>query len=301
MPNIQNLHRLSYKNHGVFTNKQLLQIGFIRSQTRSLLSSGILIPVQKGIYTLAGSPNTWHQQAILGLLSCGPKAKLSHSSVLQLFDLLPKNRCIHVLSPTNSFKNENIHCHRSIKLDLSDRNNVSFGIKHVSIERALIDTAINISDRKLSYLFDQALTKKLFTITTLNRHLTYLESSPGCEKTRLKSLVDSYSTKLVGVESSFEKRVEDILRKVSRFKLIRQFEVTSPSQKYRLDFAIPELKIAIEADGFVFHKDRATFDYDKKRDSELSILGWNVLHITAKMKDSEIRDLFSRLQLALAS
>ena len=98
------------------------------------------------------------------------------------------------------------------------------------------------------------------------------------------------------MESQLEKRIEDILRRVSKYDLVRQYEVRTSTNLYRLDFAIPERKIAVEVDGFAFHKDRATFDHDRKRNSELAILGWTVLHFTSSMKDSDIRNMFKRVQ-----
>ena len=64
----------------------------------------------------------------------------------------------------------------------------------------------------------------------------------------------------------------------------------------RLDFAIVELKIAIEADGYDHHGTRAGFDKDKFRYALLQSNGWLVLSITTTMSKSTVRKLFLAMQ-----
>lgn len=47
-----------------------------------------------------------------------------------------------------------------------------------------------------------------------------------------------------------------------------------------IDFASPELKIAIEVDGRAFHSDRRSFEQDRARQNKLVIRGWVVLRFT---------------------
>lgn len=299
MYNIEHLAKLSTMTHGVFTREILRKNNFTESQIKSLITKGILRKEEFGVYTLLGSNPTWHQKANVAIFSCGDKARLSHLSVLQLFNLVEvndRNRTIHVLNPRKDFRNSNAYFHRSLHIDEYDLNNQSFGIKHVSLERALIDSTSALTDRQLSYIFDSMLTKKLVNIDLLNYLLKELKRAPGRCPQKLVKLISSTTTNFgsTSVESILEKRVEDVLNKVTHNKIVRQFEVQTESHLYRLDFAIPELKIAIEVEGFGFHKDRATFDYDQIRNTELAILGWTVLHITATMKDYEIKNLLRR-------
>src|SRR5439155_15646509 len=50
----------------------------------------------------------------------------------------------------------------------------------------------------------------------------------------------------------------------------------------RLDFAYPDQRVAIEADGFRYHDDRQGFDAERARGNEIQALGWHVLRITSK-------------------
>lgn len=49
---------------------------------------------------------------------------------------------------------------------------------------------------------------------------------------------------------------------------------------YRLDFAWPKQRVAIEVDGHDYHKTKEQRSYDAKRDRELMKLGWTTLRFT---------------------
>ena len=48
----------------------------------------------------------------------------------------------------------------------------------------------------------------------------------------------------------------------------------------RVDFAYPELKIAIELDGYKYHHGKARWQRDLARRSALARLGWRVMHFS---------------------
>jgi very-short-patch-repair endonuclease len=93
-----------------------------------------------------------------------------------------------------------------------------------------------------------------------------------------------------------ERQLLDQLQKYRQNGLIRypitpQFEVKFGSVVYPIDFALPHLKIALEADGEAFHSSPKQLTHDKERDMKLSSLGWTVLRFT----DSEIEDQVERV------
>lgn len=48
----------------------------------------------------------------------------------------------------------------------------------------------------------------------------------------------------------------------------------------RLDYALPQYRLAIELDGFEYHRTKDSFIKDRKRDRELSMNLWAVLHFS---------------------
>ena len=66
--------------------------------------------------------------------------------------------------------------------------------------------------------------------------------------------------------------------------LVPQFRVQANDEEYVLDFAFPQLKVAIEADGEIFHSAPKQVAKDEERDAALAQQGWT----TVRFWDTEI-------------
>jgi len=69
-----------------------------------------------------------------------------------------------------------------------------------------------------------------------------------------------------------------------RYPVVPQYRMQIGGQEYPIDFAIPSLKIAIEADGEIFHSAPKQLQSDRRRDRLLNQAGWTVI----RFKDNEI-------------
>lgn len=67
----------------------------------------------------------------------------------------------------------------------------------------------------------------------------------------------------------------------------QQHRVTLGSRRCRIDLAYPDLKLAIEIDGWTFHRTRTAFDEDRARANDLVVAGWNVLRFTSRMTNEQ--------------
>jgi very-short-patch-repair endonuclease len=62
---------------------------------------------------------------------------------------------------------------------------------------------------------------------------------------------------------------------------VPQFREVLPGGDERfLDFAYPEVKLAIEADSYLWHASREAWERDRERNNELVALGWSFLPLT---------------------
>ena len=75
------------------------------------------------------------------------------------------------------------------------------------------------------------------------------------------------------------------------YVVIPQFALKYGGREYPVDFGIPALKIALEADGEMFHSSEKQVVSDNERDAKLAQLGWTIL----RFKDSEIEDSIERV------
>jgi hypothetical protein len=70
--------------HSAFSRDQAGAAGYNRSATRSQVRQGRWQQVARNVFTLVGSPATWHQRLWCALLEAGPLAVLSHRTAAQL-------------------------------------------------------------------------------------------------------------------------------------------------------------------------------------------------------------------------
>lgn len=90
--------------------------------------------------------------------------------------------------------------------------------------------------------------------------------------------------------------------------IIRDFGLPSPVPQWRvvdgdvvayLDFAYPEVGLAIEADSEAYHLDLHQFRYDPSRQNRLSLLGWRFLRFTHAHVTRERGDVARQIASAL--
>ncbi|MCI0583809.1 MAG: endonuclease domain-containing protein [Chloroflexi bacterium] len=65
-----------------------------------------------------------------------------------------------------------------------------------------------------------------------------------------------------------------------------------------VDFAYPDLKLAIEADGYRWHTGRIRWEHDLARRNRLTALGWRVLHVTWSDIEQRSEELMARIAAA---
>src|SRR5215213_9847744 len=102
-------------------------------------------------------------------------------------------------------------------------------------------------------------------------------------------------------ESRLETKVWLLLRDAPVPTPRRQSWVSTPGGRYRLDFAWPELKLALECDGWAHHGTRVAFGKDRERLSELAAMGWRVLVVTWPMATRQPQRVLRWVELALAA
>jgi very-short-patch-repair endonuclease len=79
-----------------------------------------------------------------------------------------------------------------------------------------------------------------------------------------------------GARSEAERLLVSLLRR----NRITGWKADYPVSGYQVDIAFPELKVAIETDGWAFHSDPEAFVKDRKRQNAIALLGWQILRFT---------------------
>lgn len=68
---------------------------------------------------------------------------------------------------------------------------------------------------------------------------------------------------------------------------------------WRVDFAWPDHKVAVEYDGFDWHSDRDAFSRDRHKRAALQEMGWSVLSIVSEDVRYRSRDMLRRIEVEL--
>ena len=82
-----------------------------------------------------------------------------------------------------------------------------------------------------------------------------------------------------------ESELEDLLYKLVESAVglppaVRQYWVWDGTQWRRFDLAWPEVRLAVEVDGWETHGSREAFQDDRERDALMVAIGWRVLRFT---------------------
>lgn len=162
------------------------------------------------------------------------------------------------------------------------------GIPVTSYARTLVDCTGRMSLGQIARALDAGLVKHEVTLWSVKRSLSVLGQAPGRHPSKLWTLLSERGVETELGESNPEKRVFRVLDASDLPAPTQQHWVRFGSDKFRLDLAYPEVKLAIEYDGWESHMTRSSFDADRRRDRILQVNGWVVLRLTSTTSDAEI-------------
>jgi very-short-patch-repair endonuclease len=80
-----------------------------------------------------------------------------------------------------------------------------------------------------------------------------------------------------GAEAESERRAQHILRRAGVTGWVGNYRLRVRGHSFRIDIAFPQLKVAIEIDGWAFHRSKDRRDSDIRKHNVLAGAGWTVL------------------------
>lgn len=143
-----------------------------------------------------------------------------------------------------------------------------------TVTRTLLDLGALASVKQVERALDSAFRQRLTTIDRLDRCLQENAGRGRRGAGILRHLLAQRDPAAALLESPLEKRLLQILRQhglpipASQYRIYRDDRLVA-----RVDFAYPELKLAIEADGYLFHSEKSDWERDRERDAELAEIG----------------------------
>ena len=267
-------------NGGIITTREAQALGMDRSVLARMVSEGVFTRLQRGVLALPGIDPA-HAPDLAAACRC-LEAVVSHHSAGQLhhFEGMtmgpPTVTVPHRL--TNRFLG--VYVHQST--DISDADVLSIeGLPVTSPERTIIDLAAGMSDGRLDFVLDRALSSGIVDLTKLSEVFSGLgrRGKPGT--TRVRRLIEQREGKYTPADSVLESRLVHLIH-VSGLPL--------PDSQFRppwlvptngrVDFAYTERHLIIEADSRKWHLLMKSFEIDRHRDNQAQLAGWRILRFT---------------------
>jgi very-short-patch-repair endonuclease len=226
------------------------------------------------------------------VLSCGPRAALSHHSAAALWGIAPPpDDVIEVSVPVTSRpRRPGVRIFRRPALT-EDELTVQDGIPVTGIVRTLMDVALGLDRPDLERAINEADKLDLIDFESLTRALDAYRGCPGVG--RLRAILGPRDFRLT--DSELERRFLRLVHGIGlRLPLTGQW-----LNGFKADFFWPELKLVVETDGLRYHRTPAQQARDRARDQAFTAAGLTPLRFTHAQIQFE-RDRVGKVLLTVA-
>lgn len=271
---------LAASRHGVISRCQAVAIGLHVPDLLSLVKARLLSLAAPNVYVVASYPPSWRQRLAVATACCNEAGTAGFESAASLhrMDGAVEGPVVVLLAAPRRIHLDGVVVHVGPIGDVD----VTFvdGIRCTTVERTLCDLASVGSEFEVQLAFEWYWRR--------HRDLRALEETverlhrPGQSGTKvLQRLIGEARLGGVPTESALEVRLECVLRGLPG--LVRQYEVVDVAGAFvgRVDFALPELRIAIEAHSAEFHSSEVAHRSDTRRHERLVDAGWRVRYVTS--------------------
>lgn len=286
----QRLRAIARRQQGVFLLRQAVDVGFTRPVVRRRVERHTWEEVVPRVYRASvARPVDWRQTLMGAVLVT--RGIASGSSAGALYGLLPEPPRIEVTAARASRLALPAEVHTSAALDAIDVTTVD-GIPATTPARTIIDLGGRLPRPVFEDVLDTAIVQRLVSVDRLGARASDLWAPRRRGCAIVLELLSRRDTNLARAANLWEAKV---------LRVVRDLGLPSPRVNYRvhvggrrryLDLAWPEVKVAVEFDGFVPHSTRRVFDDDRVRQNDLVAACWTVFRVTKTMLETDALGTF---------
>jgi very-short-patch-repair endonuclease len=240
--------------------------------------------VHERVYRIVGTPLTWRGQLLAACWAGGTRAAASHRSAAELWQLPGReDKSTEITCPRwRRARHDGLLVHESLVLDHIDTT-VRERIPVTTVPRTLFDLAGVVGPTTVDIAVATALRRELTTLLELEEVFDRLASRGRAGTTQFRAVLDLHRATPAQTESEAEHL---ILRLIANHGLpapTPQYEIRRGDGSFvaRVDFAYPELRIAIEYDSYAHHLGTEAHDRDGARRNAIVKVGWYPITATA--------------------
>lgn len=287
---------IAARQHGVLSRRQLRQAGLSRGAIEHRLRKTVLLPLHRGVYR-TGPTTPKYQAEAAALLACGDEAVLTHrtaAGILRIMPEPPPEQPVDVSVPrTVRGPRSGVRIHRVGRLP-AEEVEVRYGLAVANGPRTILDLAACLGPYELERALARAERQDLVTIDQVRATADRYPRRPG--RGRLRALLDDIA------EPALTRSPPELLL----LKKLRKAGVPRPRTNARIagmevDLLFPDYGLAVEIDGYRFHRQRPAFEDDRSRGTALAAQGITLLRFTWRQLTREPDKALARLCMALGA
>jgi hypothetical protein len=277
------LSDLAARQYSNFTSKQAATCGYHLSTLHDHVKRGTVIVMHPGVYALAGSPRSWERSLMAAILAAGPGAAASHRSggrVWEITDLMDDT--VEITVPRSSCPRlQGVIVHRSRDL-VPDHTTVWRRLPVTKPARVIVDLGAVLPPEEVEDALDRALTRHLITIAGVEWMLDEVSRQGRHGAGVAARILDERALGRAPADGQLEPRMARLLRKANLPPAVYHHVVRDEQGRFlaEVDFAYPEVRLAIEVDGFEVHGTPRAMGRDFVRQNGLVPQRWTVLRFT---------------------
>ncbi len=270
---------LARAQHGLITTAQAVT-ALGPSRKDRWVRERRIISVQPSVFRLAGAPETWHQS--LQAVRLAVDGIVSHRSAAELWGLIQPAGYVEVSVPGTVDRRVRppaiVHRIKDLRPGLAVERE---GLMVTDPVRTVIDLGLVMPWWLVRRAIAKGISTKALTVSEV-RTLRDALGRPGRNGTGVvRAILDGKLLMLGPEESDLEKRFTQLAQRAGLRPFVLQHEVWGSGRFIgRVDAAYPDLKLAIEVDGFEHHSTPEAFQHDRTRQNALVAIGWTVLRFT---------------------
>ncbi len=263
-------------HHGLFRGTHARIVGLTRKQVVDRIADGRWLRLQRDVYRVNGSPETWEGSVLAACWAGGFRAVASHRSAAALHGLPGGRRdIIEITCPRwRRARHDGLITHETKVLSPIDITVVS-GIAVSTPDRTLFDLGGVCRSGLVELALENALRRGITTEAALVSTVKRLSRSGRPGGPILRKLLEARAPERRPTDSEME---TNLLQAISAHGLpepVTQYVVWEGSRRIgRVDAAYPEASIAIEYDSDEFHTGRVATGHDRARRHELIAASW---------------------------
>ena len=269
------------QQHGCASRIELRLHGLTDGQIDSCVRRGSLVPLHRGVYAVPGSPDTRLRRLWAATRTTEPPGVVSHRAAASIYGYHLMSDSPLELSVVRERRPRvpGITIHQSRDLHPTQVSTID-GLHVTSPTRVLVDLGQVEPWWVVEKVLEHFLVQRLTTVPQV-RAARELHSQHGRRGVGvLGHVLDKRALGDSVGDSGLESLVANVCAEAELDGLEFQHPIRLNGRDRRIDFAVPDLKIAIEIDGYEFHSGRAQFEADRVRENELVLAGWHVLRFT---------------------